>query len=673
MNTIYKKNFNLISENHNYLLDNIVENNSFNRFQICSHNNYITNIYDKKNNLYAHHNISEEVSKLNSIDFSSVHLFFIKSLDSGIYIKSIIANYPHKIIVVVEKDIEYFNFLINSIDFTDVLQNKNVLFLIDKELDEINILIERKFGLLMYKNIQFIENKIRSKLHFDYYENATKYLNVLIDTSQTNYYTIKKFSYEWDKNILYNLNRYLLYKDISFLYSSFNNVPCVLVCAGTSLDDNLVYLKQVQNKCIIISVDTAARTLVNNNITPDFIISIDSQNINYNYLKGLSFSKTFLIATPLVQPATYELFKNNVFVFNYGHSLLNYIDKITNVKSDTSVIGSVSSCALDISARLGFAPIILLGCDFGFKSFYTHSKEAMSNIMTSVNLNKFITYETYCINRLEATQKIDGYSGEIYTNTDFISWKNWFEMYIEQTNLPVINCSQDGAVLKNVKFEYFKNIIDKFDTLQFNAYEKIKKIFLNASSKSIIQQFSKEKSEYNTKNNNNAFNYQINKTNTDNNKFISENQKYNIESKKENNKFISESQEYNNESKKTNYKYNKININDDFAGVQNNENANIIISIFKSQLLDFIINTKKKIEIVDKRTKKYHDKRNYYFKRCYDMIEDLVYSDNISSVFCFEIKLLLFENDYNVSEKLISDLIKFFEEKLSLVNNCFKV
>ena len=59
------------------------------------------------------------------------------------------------------------------------------------------------------------------------------------------------------------------------LKNIFPQVPVILVSAGPSLDKNIGFIKSARNQIIVITVATALKPLLKNNIAPDFVIAID--------------------------------------------------------------------------------------------------------------------------------------------------------------------------------------------------------------------------------------------------------------------------------------------------------------------------------------------------------------------------------------------------------------
>lgn len=573
---IYENNLKYIKQNHSEILKYLNQINSENRFKRIDLSEHIQNVYDCKYEVQIHKDIKTELLELNNYNFDNAHLIILFGIGTGAYIKLLLKKYPHKHFVIIEKDKDYFNYFIQKFDFSEILKEKNILILVDENPNDISKCIERYYNLLLYSNIQNIENNSQVRIYNSYYEAVKENLKILFQTSIKNYATLKKFLQDWEKNILNNLDIYIKYPDISKLYNIFPEIPCLLIGAGPSLNDKLKLINQNQRKFIIVSVDTAARALINNNIIPDIIVSIDSQIINFNYLVNLKFDYSFLIAPPLILNQTFRLFNDNIFLFNYGIPLLDYIDEKLNKFCKTAILGSVSTSGLDISAQLGCSPIILLGCDFGFNGIETHNTTSIRDKLSTVQINKFSTFETVLYSNFnnENIIRIEGNKGMINTTTDLLIWKNWFEEQINSSKLDCINCAEFGAKLKGVKYENFKYVCSRYSELNFNKYEILKK---------------------------------------------------------------------------------KLTINYD---------ENIRINLI-NEIIDYLKERLKKIEIIDNRIKKDKKNENYYFNRFNNYLLELILDRNKKNILCWDVKMILHKNNYFVDKNMLDDVIDLFKKKLA--------
>ena len=78
---------------------------------------------------------------------------------------------------------------------------------------------------------------------------------------------------------LANLHNLVRFKQTSELHGKFKGIPGVVVSPGPSLTDNIITLKKVKGRALIICVLRALGTLLENDIIPDIVIQVDPFNL----------------------------------------------------------------------------------------------------------------------------------------------------------------------------------------------------------------------------------------------------------------------------------------------------------------------------------------------------------------------------------------------------------
>ena len=90
------------------------------------------------------------------------------------------------------------------------------------------------------------------------------------------------------------------------LFGRFKNVPLVLVSAGPSLDRNIHELRGMENRCFLLSVDTALRPLLAAGVVPHAVIMADPSELNAQHVTGVVPASTWLIAEQAVQSSALQ-------------------------------------------------------------------------------------------------------------------------------------------------------------------------------------------------------------------------------------------------------------------------------------------------------------------------------------------------------------------------------
>jgi hypothetical protein len=153
--------------------------------------------------------------------------------------------------------------------------------------------------------------------------------------------------------------------DAGSLFERFKNVPLVLVSAGPSLDRNIHELRGMENRCFLLSVDTALRPLLAAGITPHAVISADPSELNARHITGVIPESTWLVAEQAVQSSVLQSAARRM-LFSVRVFPDPLLAKFGMAKSTLQVWGSVATAALDLAWRMGANPIIFAGQDFAY-------------------------------------------------------------------------------------------------------------------------------------------------------------------------------------------------------------------------------------------------------------------------------------------------------------------
>lgn len=203
----------------------------------------------------------------------------------------------------------------------------------------------------------------------------------------------------------------------------------ILVSAGPSLDLEVDKLKKIRDNYNIISVGTAARTLVNNGIVPDLIVIIDGNEVVKEQLKGINHIDSTLCFLSTASRWAVAAYKGEKYIF-------------FNDKNEDGIIietgKTVAVAALNIAIKLGAEEIVFLGQDLAYINGRSHIKffDEMYDKKNEIFINK-------------NTPRILSVNGDyVYTNNGYIYFKEQIESVIKNNdNIRFINCSK-GAIIR---------------------------------------------------------------------------------------------------------------------------------------------------------------------------------------------------------------------------------
>ncbi len=241
-----------------------------------------------------------------------------------------------------------------------------------------------------------------------------------------------------------------------------SNYPAIICSAGPSLVKSLDVLKKYSDKIFIVAVGHALPVLLDNEITPDCIVEIESRSYHWQHNKG---SDSILVAGTSVSSVIASRFKNiiwhktNSFFFNQFLE----VNKINLPTMKTSY--SVTASAIDFITNLAFDNIALIGNDLALsddKAFHAGEKTN----------SKF---------DLESLLSVKSKTGEnIFTTKMFLKLKLGIEECIaelrnEFSNLKIFNCSECGLDIHNTRNSKLNKFLHRYskDKKQYNISNDI--------------------------------------------------------------------------------------------------------------------------------------------------------------------------------------------------------
>ena len=152
------------------------------------------------------------------------------------------------------------------------------------------------------------------------------------------------------------------------LAGAFDGVPAVVAAAGPSLDRVIADLQRLQDRALIIAVDTALRPLMARGIAPHLAVAVDPSERNARHLSNLDGAgDTWFVAEPGVHPHAFPTFAGRTFVFRVGDNHpWPRLASLGITRGTLDAWGSVLVSALDLAIRLGARPIAIVGADLAY-------------------------------------------------------------------------------------------------------------------------------------------------------------------------------------------------------------------------------------------------------------------------------------------------------------------
>ena len=264
-------------------------------------------------------------------------------------------------LIVVDFDIDGTAELLASKNYVGMFGDPRCRLLIDPSFGDLQEAIHKLYRPALSGGIAVLPLRARVETAPEAFAGASEAVKAIIDSISDDYSVQAYFGKRWFANILRNIRAS---EGPSHPLPPVKSVA--VTAAGPSLDYQLPVLRIRRKEFFILATDTSLPALLDADIKPDAVVSIDCQHISYyHFMRGLPEDVPLyldLASPPVVASRTlYPRF------FSGGHPLTVYVSRTWRSfpRVDTSG-GNVTYAAVALADRLGAERIELFGADFSY-------------------------------------------------------------------------------------------------------------------------------------------------------------------------------------------------------------------------------------------------------------------------------------------------------------------
>lgn len=357
-------------------------------------------------------------------------------------------------LIVYEPDLNILRFTFEYVDLTKYFADGRLF--IASNFNECTDFIEKKY--LLDDKIEFIYLKNYLLQHQSEFNVLTERIFDVCQRKIIDMNTIKQLSKLWIHNTFANLTGNDIHYPINLLENKFKGKTALVLGAGPSLKDNIEKIKANRDKFVIFAVHRNLETLRLNDVTPDFCVVVDTNNVSYSITKDLKYlSEINVIADIKADNYIKKLPFKNFFTYYSENSLFSkkLQSKLPDVVKTLETGGTSAMCAYRCAKYLGFKNIIFAGIDLAFKddTVYCDGQIAQANTQTSVKIQNMVREIT----------KVKSITGEyVSTRVDYANFIKQFELIFahdKESNL--YNLTTFGAYICEMIYMQLEEILNK--------------------------------------------------------------------------------------------------------------------------------------------------------------------------------------------------------------------
>lgn len=340
------------------------------------------------------------------------------------------------------------------VDFTDLPANTYCYGL--EAIEEIEIAISA-FGKEARAAFSVICSPNYDKLFPKEYKRLLEKVRGVQYNHAVNDNTLRKFSYKWHENMTKNL-QYVNRDNLVNILEKKYTCPIIVVSSGPSLQKQIDLLRKYRKCCILVAAGSTINVLLDNNIEPDYVVSIDGGEPNKKHFENIRLKEAKLIYSLLNHPFVRTCFEKPAYIVDQGgfNEFTKYLQAIGVAPKQIEAGGTVAHLAFMFAQFITTGPIALIGQDLAYTDNLTHAKG---------NLNARLIDEQFIKKNLAfLTESYEG--TKVYTNPVFYSMKLEFEKLLVKypPTTPVYNCTEGGVILEGYTQMTFERFLETYTT-----------------------------------------------------------------------------------------------------------------------------------------------------------------------------------------------------------------
>ncbi len=424
-------------------------------FERCKDGSLTFKINKDGKSVYAHSKYSPVKEAVRFVDGAGMKrdsVFIIFGFGLGHIIRELLKRASQRnFFFIYEPDSAVFSKIVDEGYCNDILESDNVYILSDNDVESFRLFLKTYVDEQLYMRSQTIITPGYDEVYKEEYVEFLKITKSIVEGAIIKRNTIFQKGSNWTKNSYLNTKSIVNSYSIAQFKDAFKGSTAVVVSAGPSLKKNMHLLKEIKGKIPIISVYVACKVLLENNIEPDFIVSVD--NLQFGMEKGI-YDNIPLIYDSRVPPEFIENHKGvNININSNTDSYFTAImEKYKKEICLTHSGGSVACDCVSVAEIMGCKNIILIGQDLAYTNEQCHvdGTEHIEKTADDIEREKFLI------------PAVGG--GEVLSDGIFKYYIDWFENYggVKNGIVKLIDATEGGALIKNTEVITFREAIDKY-------------------------------------------------------------------------------------------------------------------------------------------------------------------------------------------------------------------
>ncbi len=309
-------------------------------------------------------------------DLKLIPTFICVGIDLGYHLNELYERLNIKNLILIEPNSDLFFASLYTFDWNNLLtyihdNNKKIGIFLESQWsklqDELTLYFVKHGVFLLFANYFFTAPRSS-----DYTELTQRLKNTWLNHKVLSFFDDDIFAINHSCTSILKHKRFM---KTGFVEKEYRKIPVFIIGAGPSLDDDIAFLRENQDKALIVACGTAIDSLYHTGIKPDFYANTERGPEDAQSLEKIPdrafFDDIILLATDVCHPNVVSFFKNTAIFAKYDEFFLSYLKinypHLPDISIAYRINPIVANMAISAVLALGFEELYLFGIDNGKK------------------------------------------------------------------------------------------------------------------------------------------------------------------------------------------------------------------------------------------------------------------------------------------------------------------
>lgn len=379
-------------------------------------------------------------------------VFMLAGIGIGHHVAAIEARFNKPFVIVLEEDLALVKAALCICDLAEPIRQRRLIFIYTLDKNRLHeCLRPLATPVLLGMRTLALPHAMRCRVAF--HNEARALVRDFVSFSRVQMVSLLRNGRTTCRNIALNLGTYVGRPGVEVLANRAAGYPAILVAAGPSLSRNIDQLRELQDRAVIIAVQTTYKTLLARGIRPHFVTSLDYHEISAQFFHGVSTTgETILVAEPKANAAVVDAYRGRKHVL-YSGFLENVLRDAHPPRGTMKAGSTVAHLAFYLAQYVGCDPVILIGQDLSFSDGMYYPAGMQIEKIWQPELSRFQTIEMKQWERIARARHIlkrvkDIHGREVYTDDQLFTYAEQFQSDFLNSAQRVINATEGGMLLR---------------------------------------------------------------------------------------------------------------------------------------------------------------------------------------------------------------------------------